>query len=233
MENMLGDISGQLGISADQLEDMENELNNMFQNSQLPSEMDDNEDGGAPAIDLPKLYGENGNDDADDHAVLPAEPARDKDKKDGKKSKKDDKKKNSDYKFLNTYCRHLTEHARQGRLDKVVGRSTELARVIQILCRRQKNNPCLIGEPGVGKTAIAEALALRIANGNVPYKLKNKELYQVDLTALVAGTQFRGQFEQRILGLLHRRISSSIRHYGLDLHEEYVRYRKPQGRTFE
>ena len=199
MENMLGDLSGQLGISADQLEDMENELNNMFQNSQLPSEMDDTEDGGAPAIDLPKLFGEN-DDEPEDPTMLPVEPTREK--KDKKKDKKDEKKKNSEYKFLNTYCRHLTEHARQGRLDRIVGRQTELARVIQILCRRQKNNPCLIGEPGVGKTAIAEALALRIASGNVPYKLKDKELYQVDLTALVAGTQFRGQFEQRILGLL-------------------------------
>ena len=199
MENMLGDLSGQLGISADQLEDMENELNNMFQNSQLPSEMDDTEDGGAPAIDLPKLFGEN-DDETEDPTMLPVEPTREK--KDKKKDKKDEKKKNSEYKFLNTYCRHLTEHARQGRLDRIVGRQTELARVIQILCRRQKNNPCVIGEPGVGKTAIAEALALRIASGNVPYKLKDKELYQVDLTALVAGTQFRGQFEQRILGLL-------------------------------
>ncbi len=199
MENMLGDLSGQLGISADQLEDMENELNNMFQNSQLPSEMDDNEDGGAPAIDLPKLFGQD-QDESNDLVNLPAEQSQEK--KEKKKNKKDDKKKGSEYKFLNTYCRHLTEHARQGRLDSIVGRHTELARVIQILCRRQKNNPCLIGEPGVGKTAIAEALALRIASGNVPYKLKNKELYQVDLTALVAGTQFRGQFEQRILGLL-------------------------------
>ena len=199
MENMLGDLSGQLGISPDQLEDMENELNNMFQSSQLPSEMDDNEDGGAPAIDLPKLFGE-GQDEQEDATMLPAEPVAEK--KEKKKSKKDEKKEGSEYKFLNTYCRHLTEHARQGRLDRIVGRNAELARVIQILCRRQKNNPCLIGEPGVGKTAIAEALALRIANGNVPYKLKNKELYQVDLTALVAGTQFRGQFESRILGLL-------------------------------
>ena len=198
MENMLGDLSGQLGISADQLEDMENELNTMFQNSQLPSEMDDNEDGGAPAIDLPKLFGQDQN-ESDESTNLPAEPSQEKKEK---RKKKEDKKKSSEFKFLNTYCRHLTEHARQGRLDRIVGRNTELTRVIQILCRRQKNNPCLIGEPGVGKTAIAEALALRIANGNVPYKLKNKELYQVDLTALVAGTQFRGQFEQRILGLL-------------------------------
>ena len=135
MENMLGDISGQLGISADQLEDMENELNNMFQNSQLPSEMDDTEDGGAPAIDLPKLFGQDSQRN-DDQTELPAEAA---DKKDKKKGKKDDKKKSgSEYKFLNTYCRHLTGHARQGRLDRIVGRNTELARVIQILCRRQK-----------------------------------------------------------------------------------------------
>ena len=198
MENMLGDLSGQLGLSPDQLENMEDELNNMFQNSQLPSEMDDNEDGGAPAIDLPKLFGEDG-EDAQEEVNLPAEQPQKKEKKGKKEGKKDS---SPNYKFLNTYCRHLTGHARQGRLDRIVGRQNELARVIQILCRRQKNNPCLIGEPGVGKTAIAEALALRIANGEVPYKLKNKELYQVDLTALVAGTQFRGQFEQRILGLL-------------------------------
>jgi len=198
MDNMLGDLSGQLGLSADQLESMEDELNNMFQNSQLPSEMDDNEDGGAPAIDLPKLFGEDGESE-DEPGIVPAEQPKKKEKKGKKEGKKDE---GPNYKFLNTYCRHLTGHARQGRLDRIVGRNTELARVIQILCRRQKNNPCLIGEPGVGKTAIAEALALRIAAGNVPYKLKDKELYQVDLTALVAGTQFRGQFEQRILGLL-------------------------------
>ncbi len=90
-----------------------------------------------------------------------------------------------------------------GKLDRIVGRERELDRVIQILCRRQKNNPCLIGEPGVGKTAIAEALAQKIVRGDVPYKLKNKVLYLVDLTALVAGTQFRGQFESRVLGLLN------------------------------
>ncbi len=200
MENMLGDLSNQLGLSADQLEDMEDELNNMFQNRELPSEMDDHEDGGAPAIDIPKLFGDGEDEETD--GIIPSEPGPRNNEKD-KKSKKGEKKADApNYKFLNTYCRHLTGHARQGRLDSIVGRETELARVIQILCRRQKNNPCLIGEPGVGKTAIAEALALRIASGNVPYKLKNKELYQVDLTALVAGTQFRGQFEQRILGLL-------------------------------
>ncbi|MBQ4090728.1 MAG: ATP-dependent Clp protease ATP-binding subunit, partial [Clostridia bacterium] len=116
------------------------------------------------------------------------------------KEKKADGGKN--YKYLTTYCKNLTESARRGKLDRIVGREKEMERVIQTLCRRQKNNPCLIGEPGVGKTAIAEGLAIRIADGNVPYKLRDRELFLVDLTALVAGTQFRGQFESRILGLL-------------------------------
>lgn len=106
-------------------------------------------------------------------------------------------------KFLNQYTTNLTEKAAAGQIDRVVGRDRELERVVQILCRRQKNNPCLIGEPGVGKTAIAEALALRIAEGNVPYRLKSCSVHLVDLTALVAGTQFRGQFESRVLGLLN------------------------------
>jgi ATP-dependent Clp protease ATP-binding subunit ClpA len=105
-------------------------------------------------------------------------------------------------KFLNMYATNLSAKAARGELDRMIGRERELDRVIQILCRRQKNNPCLIGEPGVGKTAIAEALAQRIADGNVPYKLRNYEVCLVDLTALVAGTQFRGQFESRMMGLL-------------------------------
>ena len=105
-------------------------------------------------------------------------------------------------KFLDNYCINLTERARQGKLDAMVGRAEELERVIQILNRRQKNNPCLIGEPGVGKTAIAEGLAQRIASGSVPYKLREKQVYLLDLTALVAGTQFRGQFESRMKGLI-------------------------------
>ncbi len=106
------------------------------------------------------------------------------------------------HKFLNNYCIDLTERAAKGELDAMVGREEELERVIQILNRRQKNNPCLIGEPGVGKTAIAEGLAQRIAMGSVPYKLQNKRVYLLDLTALVAGTQFRGQFESRMKGLI-------------------------------
>ena len=160
---------------------------------QLPSECDDNEDGGAPAIDLPKIFRDAG--------LTPPSGADNgaKDKKANDKKKAKEEKK---LKFLTTYCRNLTQFAREGKLDNIIGRDKELSRVIQILCRRQKNNPCLIGEPGVGKTAIAEALAIRIAAGNVPYKLKGKEIYLVDMTALVAGTQFRGQFESRILGLL-------------------------------
>ena len=127
-----------------------------------------------------------------------AEPVEDDDT--DKKQKKNKKKRK--FKFLDSYCTNLTERARKGKTDRIIGRENELYRVIQILSRRQKNNPCLIGEPGVGKTAIAEGLAQRIANGDVPAKLINKEIYMLDLTALVAGTQFRGQFEARVKGLI-------------------------------
>lgn len=117
----------------------------------------------------------------------------------GENKPKDKKKK---LKFLNNYCTNLTQKAREGKLDNVVGRDKEISRVIHILSRRQKNNPCLIGEPGVGKTAIAEGIAQRIVAGDVPFHIKDKELYLLDLTALVAGTQFRGQFESRCKGLV-------------------------------
>ena len=110
--------------------------------------------------------------------------------------------KSSKHKFLDSYCINLSQRARDGKLDAVIGRAEEIERVIQILNRRQKNNPCLIGEPGVGKTAIAEGLAQRIVAGEVPFKLRSKEVYLLDLTALVAGTQFRGQFESRMKGLI-------------------------------
>ena len=110
--------------------------------------------------------------------------------------------KNKKRKFLDTYCQNLTQKAREGKLDRIVGRDVETERVVQILNRRQKNNPCLIGEPGVGKTAIAEGLAQRIVDQEVPYKLQSKEVYLMDLTALVAGTQFRGQFESRMKSLI-------------------------------
>ncbi len=203
IENMLGDVYKKMGISPEQMENMENELSEMFSESE-------NEDGGAPAIDIPKLFRDSGLMDtlkavseassADGEANIVPVP-----KNGGERAKKEaNKGKNQPktYKYLTTYCKNLTEAARQGKLDRIVGRDRETERVIQTLCRRQKNNPCLIGEPGVGKTAIAEGLAIRIADGNVPYKLRGKELFLVDLTALVAGTQFRGQFESRILGLL-------------------------------
>ena len=123
-------------------------------------------------------------------------------KKNDASSDKKDKDKKKKRKYLDTYCDDLTRKAREGRLDRIIGREQETDRVIQILNRRQKNNPCLIGEPGVGKTAVAEGLAMRIAAGNVPYKLRNKEVHLLDLTALVAGTQFRGQFESRMKGLI-------------------------------
>ena len=122
----------------------------------------------------------------------------------GSRSDDDRKKerKKKELKFLNNFCTNLTERAREGKLDNIIGRDRECERVIQILSRRQKNNPCLIGEPGVGKTAIAEGIAQRIVAGNVPYHLIDKEIYLLDLTALVAGTQFRGQFESRCKGLV-------------------------------
>ncbi|MDR1627492.1 MAG: ATP-dependent Clp protease ATP-binding subunit [Oscillospiraceae bacterium] len=119
-----------------------------------------------------------------------------------KEEKKEDNKKKSKRKHIDIYCRNLNQKAKNNELDIIIGRETEINRVIQILCRRTKNNPCLVGEPGVGKTAIAEGLAIKIVNGDIPNKLRKKEIYLLDLTALVAGTQFRGQFESRIKGLI-------------------------------
>ncbi len=130
---------------------------------------------------------------------LPANPPAPKTGNAGKRERREQPKK---YKFLDSFCTNLTERARKGQLDNIVGRDREIYRVVQILSRRSKNNPCLIGEPGVGKTAIAEGIAQRIAGGNVPFRLQDKQLYLLDMTSLVAGTQFRGQFESRVKGLL-------------------------------
>ncbi len=214
VNNMLDGIANQMGITPDQIASMEDTMNEMMA---APSESDGVEDGGAPAIDMPGVFGEDSLPELPENeepANLPADlgdkptdPFADIARIFGRNGKRGGgnggKSNGKKLTYLTTYCRNLTESARRGQLDRIVGRERELARVIQILCRRQKNNPCLIGEPGVGKTAIAEALAIRIAGGDVPYQLKNKELYLVDLTALVAGTQFRGQFESRILGLLN------------------------------
>ena len=192
VDNMIGDIMNKFGISSEQLDTMEEELGEMAAEGLIPSDNDDLEEGGAPAINLPQfLQGTN--------APKPAEPPK---STGGAKKTKEKKEEQKQYKYLDTFCRNLTKKAQEGKLDRIIGRENELARVIQILCRRQKNNPCLIGEPGVGKTAIAEALAQKIADNDVPYKLKGKQIYLVDMTALVAGTQFRGQFESRMLGLL-------------------------------
>ncbi len=196
-DQMMGNVMGSLGISPEQMQNMEEDIRGLInQVGGVPSDNDDNEDGGAPAIDFPALFRESGL--FGNNSPKEGEDSHTKEQKTNEKNAPKAKK----YKFLDTYCRNLTERAAEGKLDRIVGRERELARMIQILCRRQKNNPCLIGEPGVGKTAIAEALAQRISENNVPYKLRGKQVYLVDLTALVAGTQFRGQFESRILGLL-------------------------------
>ncbi len=181
----IDDIIAQTGLDDETIEKLNGEMEAMIENGEFPI---GDGDGTAPLLNFSKLMGEGG--------------ANPKDKKKTKKPK-DGKEEAPEYKFLNNYTTNLTERARRGELDGIVGRDRELERVIQILCRRQKNNPCLIGEPGVGKTAIAEALAERIAADNVPYRLKNHDVCLVDLTALVAGTQFRGQFESRVLGLLN------------------------------
>ena len=146
---------------------------------------------------MPLFSGDNQNDGEESlpGEDLTAEPP--------KPSKKEKRKKKKDLKFLNNYCTNLSQKAEEGKMDAIIGRDKEIERVVQILCRRTKNNPCLIGEPGVGKTAIAEGIAQRIAAGQVPFYLKGKQVYLLDLTSLVAGTQFRGQFESRIKGLVN------------------------------
>ena len=190
----IDDVVKQMGISEDDLDMLTDEMSNVF------GQRDNAESGESDEIDsqtatfplLNQLFGGNTNrpvpsQEPKQEQTGPEEPA----KKKGKK-----------HKFLDSYCMDLTGRAKAGKLDKVIGRDVETERVIQILNRRQKNNPCLIGEPGVGKTAIAEGLAQRIAAGDVPYKLRSKEVFLLDLTALVAGTQFRGQFESRMKSLI-------------------------------
>ena len=183
-----------MGISEDDLDLLTDEMSNMF-GQIMPGEQDDDEVDSQTATFplLNQLFGGNTN--------LPAQPKKPREEEPPQEEGKGKKKKNK-HKFLDSYCMDLTGRAREGKLDKVIGRDVETERVIQILNRRQKNNPCLIGEPGVGKTAIAEGLAQRIAAGEVPYKLRDKEVFLLDLTALVAGTQFRGQFESRMKSLI-------------------------------
>ena len=180
------DMLKKMGIDEDAIEGMSEEINSMMEGALVES--DDGENGKVPTLNLSEIFG------------LPSKPQPDKNG--GGKKRPDSKGEDPSKKLLSTYCSNLNEKAAHGKIDKIVGRDREIDRMIQILSRRQKNNPCLIGEPGVGKTAIVEALALRIVEGKVPEALAGFEVWQLDLTALVAGTQFRGQFESRILGLL-------------------------------
>ena len=185
-------IMQSMGISEDELDDVSEQFEAMF------GEDGGFEPGGAGTMPfLQNFAAMNGDNSASQTSEEEAAP--EKKKRWGKKNKGEGERKR---KFLDQYCTDLTAKARAGRIDRIIGRDNEIYRAIQILCRRTKNNPCLIGEPGVGKTAIAEGLALRIAAGDVPAKLKDKEIHLLDLTALVAGTQFRGQFESRIKGLI-------------------------------
>ena len=180
----------QMGISEEDLDMLSDEMSSMFGQKDDSDSSDDDEIDSQTAT-FPLLNQLFGN--------TPAPQPRPSRKEEGEPK---EKKKSKRHKFLDSYCMNLTGRAREGRLDKVIGRDVETERVVQILNRRQKNNPCLIGEPGVGKTAIAEGLAQRIAAGDVPYKLRDKEVFLLDLTALVAGTQFRGQFESRMKSLI-------------------------------
>ena len=187
----------QMGISEDDLDLISDEMSSMF-GQITPGEDSDDDDMDSQTATFPllnQLFGGSSNN-------MPMPPVPGKEQPEEEKPGKDKKKKNKKHKFLDSYCMDLTGRAKEGKLDAVIGRDVETQRVIQILNRRQKNNPCLIGEPGVGKTAIAEGLAQRIAAGDVPYKLRDKEVFLLDLTALVAGTQFRGQFESRMKSLI-------------------------------
>ena len=193
------DMMKRMGISPDDLEGLNNEMMQAFGGAEEMSDLpegdgEDDEESGKTATFpfLNRLFG------SGSPAEKPEEGAAAGGKSRDTRERKADKKK----KYLDNYCINLSQRARDGKLDAVIGRAEEIERVVQILNRRQKNNPCLIGEPGVGKTAIAEGLAQRIVTGEVPFKLRDKEVYLLDLTALVAGTQFRGQFESRMKGLI-------------------------------
>ena len=211
------DLINKMGISDDDLENVQDQMNalmkNMGENGDLSQLMEQ-----LGADNLAEQMGDfseqGGSDDDDFSHGAPTFPAffnnifggqgasASANASDSNKTPKKKEKKEKNRKHLNLYCEDLTRKAKEGRIDNIIGRDKEIERVIQILSRRTKNNPCLIGEPGVGKTAIAEGLALRISRGDVPQRLKNKEIHLLDLTSLVAGTQFRGQFESRIKGLV-------------------------------
>ena len=201
------DMLEKMGIDEEQFEMMSEEMENMLESGDFfgmmnpmgDSDGEDEEDddegdsGKAPSINLGSIFGNLRNFQKKDDSAEETET----DKKKDKKKKTDKHRKN-----LEAFCQDLTAKAKEGKIDRVIGRERELDRVTQILCRRQKNNPCLIGEPGVGKTAIAEALALKISSGDVPFKLRGCEVHLLDMTSMLAGTQFRGQFENRMKALI-------------------------------
>ena len=205
------DMISRMGLSDEDLDNLNGEMLDTMngleglisgaQNRDDEPEEDEDDENASQTATFPflnKLFGNAGNNNPGEALTPQKEEPRQNpprgDKPNGQKNKK--------RKFLDTYCQNLTQKVRDGKLDRIVGRDVETERVVQILNRRQKNNPCLIGEPGVGKTAIAEGLAQRIVDKEVPYKLQGKEVYLMDLTALVAGTQFRGQFESRMKSLI-------------------------------
>ena len=199
----IDDMIAKMGISDEELENLTNEMMDAMRSlpgngeglMEIENDEETDDDGKTATFPfLNRLFGTQNNNSMPENrpeggANSSPRPKENADRK-------------SKHKFLDSYCISLNERARDGKLDRVIGRAEELERVIQILNRRQKNNPCLIGEPGVGKTAIAEGLAQRIVSGEVPYKLREKQVFLLDLTSLVAGTQFRGQFEQRMKGLI-------------------------------
>ena len=192
-----------LGLSDEDLETASEQMSQFMENMQdfdfgdLGEMFNPDNADGAQTMPFADMFGGmmGANDDSDTEE-------KDSKGKKGKGKKRSKRSQDNSRKFLNSYCTNLTKRAKDGKIDKIIGRETEIDRTVQILCRRTKNNPCLIGEPGVGKTAIAEGLAIKIAKGEVPARLADKEIYLLDLTALVAGTQFRGQFEGRIKGLV-------------------------------
>ncbi len=191
------DVINKMGISEQDVSEMQEQFSQMLETELNDSDSEEKqenvESGGAATLPMIKNLFSN--------ILFPEREefsnSQDKENLEGNRSRKKSKRKN-----LDLYCNNLTAKAKNGELDRIIGREQEINRTIQILCRRTKNNPCLIGEPGVGKTAIAEGLAIKIQEGKVPYRLKGKEIHLLDLTALVAGTQFRGQFESRIKGLI-------------------------------
>ena len=197
----VNDIMKKMGITEDDIDDMLDQLSALTGEGDFPVEDED--------------YIETEAEEIPSEKSMPAFPpflrnffsnafgSRSKNAKEKKKSDPNISNKAKKRKYLDHYCCNLTQKAKEGKLDRIIGRSKEISRITQILSRRTKNNPCLIGEPGVGKTAIAEGLALKISKGEVPFRLKNKEIYLLDLTSLIAGTQFRGQFESRIKGLIN------------------------------